>query len=739
MSAVLLTLVICSFGSAFAHPLGNFTINHFSRLEVGSGKITVRYVIDMAEIPAFQELQTLTGGDSLPSKVQLEDFATRASAHHLEGLVVTVDGVRVILKPVSHNVELPPGAGGLPTLRIESEFTGVINAVTNAVVHSVDFEDRNYAERIGWREIVVNQAAGISVFNSSAFGSALTDELKAYPADRLASPLDERRAQFSFTTGEIPKDGGALLTRNGKAVATVLPGDKLMALIAVPSLTTGTALLGCLLALLLGSLHAMSPGHGKTIVGAYLIGARGTARHAAFLGLTVTLTHTMGVFALGIITLLASEYFVPERVYPVLSVFSGVMVAVIGVNLLIRRCRRLFEDSDVDLHEHSHGGATHSHLPPNAAESISWKSLFAIGVSGGILPCPSALVVLLAAISLHRVGYGLLLVLAFSTGLAGALSAVGLTFIYLRRLVRPNKWFGNSGKIERALPTLSALVITCAGIAICYSALTQAGMSFPGLQSIFANSGSSLASAGGFGVLCLGLIYGLKHATEADHIVAVSAIVSEHQQLTHAATVGILWGAGHTLTLLVTGAAMLALRMTIPDVVASWLEFGVALMIIALGALAVKRALQRRVNFHVHKHAHGGEVHSHVHFHDPENQHGGAPDRHSHLIRRVGIKPVIVGAIHGLAGSAALTLLVLTQIKSSLLGLVYLGVFGLGSIIGMLLMSGLVGLPFVVSSRKLAGIHYSLQLLAGALSIVFGIWYAYETGIANGLIRAVAL
>jgi ABC-type nickel/cobalt efflux system permease component RcnA len=184
---------------------------------------------------------------------------------------------------------------------------------------------------------------------------------------------------------------------------------------------------------------------------------------------------------------------------------------------------------------------------------------------------------------------------------------------------------------------------------------------------------------------------------------------------------------------------MLALRMTIPDVVASWLEFGVALMIIALGALAVKRALQRRVDFHVHKHAHGGQVHSHVHFHDPENQHGGAPEQHSHLIGRVGIKPVIVGAVHGLAGSAALTLLVLTQIKSSLLGLAYVGVFGLGSIIGMMLMSGLVGLPFVVSSRKLVGIHYSLQLLAGALSIAFGIWYAYETGIANGLIRAIAL
>jgi ABC-type nickel/cobalt efflux system permease component RcnA len=433
--------------------------------------------------------------------------------------------------------------------------------------------------------------------------------------------------------------------------------------------------------------------------------------------------------------LLASEYFVPDRIYPVLSVISGAMVVVIGLNLLVRRVLAVLKPSQVHSHEHSHGGVKHSHLPPSDSP-ITWKGLLGIGISGGILPCPSALVVLLAAISLHRVGYGMLLVLAFSAGLAAALSAVGLAFIYLRRLFKRGNWFGtSSGLVERALPAASALVITCAGLAICYGALSQAGVTLPGLWSIFSNSTESLASAGAFGVLCLGLIYGLKHATEADHIVAVSTIVSEHQKLTHAATVGVLWGAGHTLTLLLAGAAMLALRMTIPDIVASWLEFGVAIMIIVLGAIAVKRGLQRRISFHVHKHTHGDRVHSHIHFHEPANQHAGVPAQHSHVIRGVGIKPVIVGAIHGLAGSAALTLLVLTQIKSSLLGLIYLAVFGIGSIAGMLLMSGLVGLPFVVSSRKLAGIHYSLQLLAGALSIVFGIWYAYETGIANGLYR----
>lgn len=697
-----------------AHPLGNFTINHFSRIEAGESRLSVRYVIDMAEIPTLQELQNWNAGEAAPAKSQLDEYAARMSSRFLQDLVLTIDGQRLELKSISQNAALLPGASGLSTLRIECEFT---TATSSGKIHTVSFEDRNYQDRVGWREIVVSQS-GVTVFNSSAYGSAVTDELRSYPNDQLAAPLDERKAEFSFISGAIPAGARPLVARSGRTV-TATQTDRLAALISVPKLTAGTALLGCVMALFLGGFHAMSPGHGKAIVGSYLIGARGTARHAMFLGLTVTLTHTIGVFALGIVTLLLSEYFVPERVYPVLSIVSGVMVVVIGVNLFIRRLHN---------HSHDHGDHNHTHTP------ITWKGLLAIGVSGGLLPCPSALVVLLAAISLHRVGYGLLLVVSFSIGLAAVLSAVGLVFINLRRIVRPNNWFGNSGKVERVLPALSALVITGAGLAICYGALGQAGVPVPTLAFVSSESAQSLGSAGGFGVLLLGLVYGLKHATEADHIVAVSTIVSEHRKLSHAATVGVLWGVGHTMTLLIAGAAMLALRMTIPESIANWLEFGVALMIIVLGALAVRRALQRRGDFHVHKHSHGDHVHSHVHFHDPENEHAGSPEKHSHAIGGVGIKPVIVGAIHGLAGSAALTLLVLTQIRSSLLGLVYLGVFGIGSIFGMLLMSGLVGLPFVVSSRKLVGIHYSLQLLAGALSIVFGIWYAYETGVLNRFI-----
>lgn len=178
------------------------------------------------------------------------------------------------------------------------------------------------------------------------------------------------------------------------------------------------------------------------------------------------------------------------------------------------------------------------------------------------------------------------------------------------------------------------------------------------------------------------------------------------------------------------GTIVLTLKIAIPERVAGWLEFAVALMIISLGIIAFRRALSGRSDVHVHRHGHGFLSHSHIHFHETETQ-VTTVENHTHEVVRLGIKPTVVGAMHGLAGSAALTLLVLTQIDSPLLGLIYLAVFGVGSILGMLLMSGLVGLPFVLSSRKLSAVHYQLQMLAGLLSVAFGLWYAFKTGIVG--------
>ena len=270
--------------------------------------------------------------------------------------------------------------------------------------------------------------------------------------------------------------------RDGNTSAPVQK-DRLAELIAVPELTPAIALFGVLLAFGFGAMHAMSPGHGKTVVGAYLVGSKGTPKHATFLGLTVTITHTVGVFAIGLITLFASNYILPERIMPFLTFVSGLLVFFIGASLFKDRLfgalgwtqlsHHHHEHEHDDGHEymhdgvtHSHGGSTHTHLPP---KDITWRSLLGLGISGGLLPCPSALVLMLSAISLGRVGYGLILTVAFSFGLAVTLTTIGLIFLYI------GKAFGGTSlsenKIFKTLPVFSAFVIATVGAVICYSSL----------------------------------------------------------------------------------------------------------------------------------------------------------------------------------------------------------------------------------------------------------------------------
>jgi ABC-type nickel/cobalt efflux system permease component RcnA len=765
--------------SPVAHPLGQFTINHFSRLEVGTNRVNIRYVVDMAEIPTFQELQALGGSNgNQVAGAELDAYVERAAARYAEGLLLTIDGERVPLQVIARRISLPASESGLSTLRIECDFTGDFAGSKSASggntanqTRRLKFEDTNYRERAGWRETVVIPATGVAVFDTTAFGTALTDELKVYPEDLLAAPLDERTVELSFTNGAAPANAALLRARDGRSLAQ--SRDRFAELISVRDLTPTVALFGLLVAAALGALHAFSPGHGKTVVGAYLVGSRGTAKHAAFLGLTVTITHTAGVFALGLVTLFASQYIVPERLFPILGVVSGGIVLVMGLSLFASRLlaalglrshdhghthgdEHTHDATHGHTHDHTHdgdptvphshgGGRAHTHLPPGTDGSrVTWRSLLALGISGGLLPCPSALVVLLSAISLHRVGYGMLLVVAFSVGLAGTLTAIGLAFVYAGRFIL-NRAGAGINRLARVLPVVSALVVACLGAALCYEALGQAGI-HPGdlVSSGFtggeaqAGGEQTLASMGAWAVLGLGLVFGLKHATEVDHIVAVTTIVSEQRNLLRAALVGGLWGAGHTVSLIAVGIVVLALRVAIPELVASWLEFGVALMIIGLGLSAFVRVLRRRrPDVHVHEHVHDDVPHAHIHFHEEGTEHTNSVEPHTHAVTRLGLKPLLVGAMHGLAGSAALTLLVLTQIASPLVGLLYLFVFGVGSVFGMLLMSCLVGLPFVLGAHKLTRMNFALQATASVLSIAFGLWYAYEIGAASGFIRRI--
>jgi ABC-type nickel/cobalt efflux system permease component RcnA len=235
--------------------------------------------------------------------------------------------------------------------------------------------------------------------------------------------------------------------------------------------------------------------------------------------------------------------------------------------------------------------------------------------------------------------------------------------------------------------------------------------------------------------LGLGFLLGLKHATEADHLVAVTTIVSEQRSVWRSSLVGALWGVGHTASLFAAGVIVILSRTAIPEHVAAWLEFCVAVMIIFLGSRILFLLLRGRRQIHVHAHTHDGHAHKHLHFHDAEDAHAITDKQtHSHYTRKIGIKPLIIGMVHGLAGSAVLTLLVLSEVMrggSRVLGLAYLLVFGIGSIGGMLLMSAIISLPFVYSDKYFERINTPMRLVAGLGSVAFGLYYAWQT--AGGL------
>ncbi len=328
-------LVIAFATFASAHPLGNFSVNQYSRLEVGKSEISIRQVIDMAEIPTFQETPAIdTDKDGKLSQAELNNFAVTLTPNYLANLTLRLDEQSIPLRETMTSISLRQGAGGLQTLEIKWDFTAAVAA--DATTKRVDFQNNNYSERLGWREIVVNRVAGVEVFDSTAFGSGITDELKAYPDESLSSPLNERAASFSITRGSLPEGAKALQNRDGHT-ATAVKKDMLTGLIDVPEITPAVAFFGLLLAFGLGAMHALSPGHGKAVVGAYLVGSKGTPKHAAFLGLTVTITHTLGVFALGLLTIFAANFILPETIMPFLSFFSGLIVLYIGLTMFKTR------------------------------------------------------------------------------------------------------------------------------------------------------------------------------------------------------------------------------------------------------------------------------------------------------------------------------------------------------------------------------------------------------------------
>ena len=494
--------------TATAHPLGNFTVNHLSQVRISSDAVTVHYVLDQAEIPTFRERRR-SGEDVLADK---RDAVVR-------GLKLTVDGRAVPLEAVAPGrISMPMGQGGLRTTRVELDLRASVRDP-----RQVRLRDETFPGRIGWKAIILKPGRGTAVRSTDAFSTDPTDGLRRYPSTLLESPLDLRAASFTVAPG----DGSVTAPRGPGDAApgrTDRGSDGFAGVFADAADGKGVLLFLLLASFGWGALHALSPGHGKGMVAAYLIGSRGTTRDALALGAVVTVSHTIGVFALGLITLLLAQYILPEDLYPWLNLVAGLLVVVIGAGILWSRVQtargrreplflRAMEHSHGDgeghRHEHSHGhehghghghgharghgdgsghrhrdegghehghGHSHSHSHSHGdhghthapGREVSWKGILGMGVSAGIIPCPSALVVLLGAVSQQQVALGLLLILTFSVGLAATLAVLGIAVVHAGRLTSR---LNVPATVTQALPAASALVILTLGLVLTGRAL----------------------------------------------------------------------------------------------------------------------------------------------------------------------------------------------------------------------------------------------------------------------------
>jgi high-affinity nickel-transport protein len=799
-----LMMVIGGSATCFAHPMGNFSVNHYSKITVGQKSIEILYLVDMAEIPTYQEIR------EYGLVAQADDPSTERYLERMEpilkaGLSLSFENGRgVHLETIERRVAFADGAGGLPTMKLCFVFRSPAESAPG--IQQVSYADNNFPGRAGWKEIVV-VGSGPEILNSSAPATDRSHELTTYSSDALNSPPQLLTASISYRTVAVDADSGAAIsaertsanlprskksaletpTRHKAVVESQASGPLLQSQEDTSAMIAATASSGApqptknrtrntprsrftdlistqrnlsfwsllsaaLITAALGALHALEPGHGKTIVAAYLVGSRGTARHAVLLGIVVTAAHTSGVFLLGAVTLYASRYIVPEQLYPWLGAISGLSVAGLGAFTFLRH-------QTGETGEHSHAaGERHSHwflsmfkrgtlqqggseelanssasLPPSqtasqsSGRSLSLRELCVLGITGGIVPCPAALVVLLSAFSLHRIGFGLFLITAFSLGLAAVLVVVGISMVHTKRLMAARVQAGSAAL--RYLPMLSSAFMVVLGLGIAASAIGS-------LQ--FAHGLITRDKLIPFAtVVLLGLFLGMRHSTDADHVVAVSTIVSRQGSIRSSAAIGLLWGLGHTLTIFFIGSAIIIFGVVIPPRVGLSMEFCVALMLILLGLLNLTGVMSWITN----RLTPGASARQTDH--DARQNMQSASRIQSRMEKFVGnlgvyqtLRPLVVGLVHGLAGSAAVALLVLSTIKSPLWSTAYLLVFGFGTMVGMVVMTAAISLPVIYTGKKFFNVNRHLTVISGMASVAFGMFLVYQIGFVDGLFSA---
>lgn len=485
---------------AAAHPLGNLSINQLVALTVRPDAVDATTILDVAELPTLQRRAEVdTSGDGVADASELRAHAAAACDALARDLAVRLDDRPLSWTVRTAGMSLEPGSARLATSRITCTLSALARLDRPAVL---TVHNGHLADRVGWREITAT-GVGVELPGSPVPARSTTDELRDYPVDLLGSPLDVRDARLSARPAATPP--GSPANSLAPAVAPDLgaparPDDpaplrwaawaqqQVLDTVGADRLTPLVGLLAVLLALVLGAGHALLPGHGKTVMAVYLAGRAGRPRDALTVGATVTATHTGGVIALGLL-LTAVSGLTGQTVLGWLGLASGTIVITVGLTMLLATLRRRTTHSHShEVHEHgshghgSHGhehvhrhglfGRAHSHDGGHAREGTGRGrfGLGAIGVAAGLVPSPSALVVLLGAIALGRTGFGILLVLAYGLGMAGTLTAAGLLLLKVR-----DRWAGRFDRFRRvrlAGPYAASAMVLLVGVGLAARAAT---------------------------------------------------------------------------------------------------------------------------------------------------------------------------------------------------------------------------------------------------------------------------
>jgi ABC-type nickel/cobalt efflux system permease component RcnA len=468
-----LLFALCCFTAiaqpAFAHPLGNFTINHLVDVRQAGDTLRIRYALDMAEIPTFAVMRSRSATGKLDA-AGLRSWAASEVAVVTDGLDMRADGAPLPLATRGAPlVRTRSGAGGLPTLYWVQDFV-----VRPGKAPALSIDDRTFPDRIGWKDIIITPATDP------------TGELTHYPSAMLTSPRDVTGANL----GRLPNGHWVAATIAAPSAAAAASPSQVRSNALADMLSRGpTSIVVVVLTLItaigLGALHALEPGHGKTLLAVSLVGARATPKQALFLAAALTLAHTAGVLCLGLALLIAAPWIVPETVYPWITAASGLAVVCLGATALARlaRARRVAAHEHEHGHEHDGGSDNHSHGPHGHShvisgdELISFRGVVLIAMSGNVAPCPAALVVMLAAFASHQLGYGLAIIVAFGFGLAALLTGLGIA------VVRGAARIARRPQVARIVaigPLISAIAISTIGAVMFGQGISSSIIRTPG-------------------------------------------------------------------------------------------------------------------------------------------------------------------------------------------------------------------------------------------------------------------